>query len=61
MSAPTLSDIDDAMEMQSIPVGYRDTPQDEEDDEEDTFSGDDEIDELGMIAASSPKQIGRKS
>lgn len=55
MSAPTLSDIDDAMEMQSIPVGYRDTPQDEEDDEEDTFSGDDEIDELGMIAASSPQ------
>lgn len=50
MSAPTLSDINEAMEMQSIPViGYRDTPQ-EDDDEEDTFSDDDELD---MIAASS--------
>lgn len=60
MSAPTLDDIDDAMdmEMQSIPVGYRDTPQDEDDYEEETFSDDDEVDELGNIAASSlqPKQ-----
>ncbi len=61
MSAPTLDDIDDAMEMQSIPVGYRDTPQDDDDYEEETFSDDDdddEIDELGMIASSSlqPKQ-----
>lgn len=52
MSAPTLSDIE-AVEMQSIPVGYRDTPKEDEDD-----SDDDEVDELDMIAASSklPKQ-----
>jgi len=58
MSAPTLDDIDDAMEMQSIPVGYRDTPQDEEEYEETFSDDDDEIDELGMIAPSSsqPKQ-----
>ncbi|KAL7437934.1 hypothetical protein ACHAXM_005901 [Skeletonema potamos] len=59
MSAPTLSDIDAAMEMQTIPViGYRDTPQEVED-EEDTFSDDnaDGDDELDMIAVSSPPQL----
>ena len=54
MSAPTLSDIDEAMEMQAIPVGYRDTPQEEED----TFSDDDgDIDELDMIAPSSTQPM----
>lgn len=54
MSAPTLSDIE-AMEMHSIPVGsgsgsgYRDTPQDEENVEEDD---DHEVDEHMMATSS---------
>ncbi len=59
MSAPTLSDVDDAMEMQSIPVSYRDTPQDEDDYQQEIFSDDDDDDddELGMIASSSLQSI----
>ena len=57
MNAPTLSDIDDAMQIQEMemPAGYRDEPHDDEEDH-DSFSEEDEVDELdNMMAASIPK------